>query len=84
MTVWIVYFKNTEEGTYVAAPTCEAAKKAFQALYGADHTVRALHIMDVDKADFPETVVLSPHDPRLSALGLRYAQSKKGAIKDDK
>jgi hypothetical protein len=78
MTVWVVYFKGTNRGAYVVAPTCAAAKEAFEARYDAGHPIRARHEQNVEKSHFPETVVLLPHDPRLSELGLRYADSRKG------
>jgi hypothetical protein len=79
MTIWMVYFKDTNQGAYVVAPTCEAAKEAFQARYEAKRLLRALHVKNVNKGLFPETAVLSPHDPRLSMLGLSYAKKKGGA-----
>jgi hypothetical protein len=72
MTIWAIYFKDTNQGAYAAAPSCGDAKRAFQAAYGEDHPVRARHIKNVDKALFPSTTVLSPGDPRLAALSLRY------------
>jgi hypothetical protein len=76
MTVWVVYFKDTGRGVYVAAPTCAAAKEAFVARYGTEHTIRARHRKNVEKAQFPSTEVLSSGDPRLVTLGLRYAKNK--------
>jgi hypothetical protein len=73
MTIWCVYFKDTCEGAYVAAPTPDKAKEAFKAVYDQRHRVRLHHVKNVKKEDFPSTVVLSPGDPRLAMFGLRYA-----------
>jgi hypothetical protein len=81
MTVWMVYFKGTGEGAYVIAPTCKAAKEAFQEVYSAKDGIgycvvpeflKAVHVRNVSAADYSETAVLTPGDPRLLALRLRY------------
>jgi hypothetical protein len=76
MTVWMVYFKDKNEGAYVAAPTCAAAKEAFQARYGTEHNIRARHMINVDKADFPSTAVLVPGDPRTAKMRFSYEDRK--------
>jgi hypothetical protein len=72
MTVWQVRLKDTNEGAYIVAPTCAAAKEVFHALYGDGFLIRARHIKNVEKTDFPSAAVLLPGDPRLAALRLRY------------
>jgi hypothetical protein len=75
VTVWIIYFKDTGQGAYVAAPTCAEAKDAFCAAYGDKHPVRARRVKNVDKALFPSTAVLptgDPRLPRLAALSLKH------------
>ena len=72
MTGWVIYFKGTNQGAYVAAPTCAEAKNAFCAAHGKEHLLRARRVKNVDKSLFPSTTVLSPGDPRLVALSLKY------------
>jgi hypothetical protein len=83
MTIWGVYFEGSSRGAYVIAPTCKAAKEAFQEVFPAKddcgyyvrvglELLKAIHVRNVSAADYPETAVLLSGDPRLAALGLSY------------